>query len=117
MNQKDLGMQITPVCIICIIYNQSSEPVCVCVYVCMLTGLDDHQVQWVIPDIGDSSNIMDGHSQDDVLSITPHKLYVVRRQAHHCVLLWCQLACQLMRLLTWHGQAMSITHIIVAIII
>lgn len=56
-------------------------------------------MQRVIPDVGDSSNIMDGHSQDDIFTIAPDKLYVVRRQAHHCILLRCQLACQLMRLL------------------
>jgi len=61
-------------------------------------------VQRVIPDVGDSSNIMYGHSQDDVLSISPYKFNVVCRQANHCILLWCQLARQLMRLLN-HSSA------------
>lgn len=56
-------------------------------------------MQRVIPDVGDRSDIMDGHSQDDIFTIAPDKLYVVCRQADHCILLWCQLACQLMRLL------------------
>lgn len=34
-------------------------------------------MQGVVPDVGDSSNVMDGHPQDDVLSIAPHQLYVV----------------------------------------
>lgn len=63
------------------------------------TCFDHHEVQRVIPDVGDSSDIMDGHSQNDVFSIAPHKLYVVCWQAHHRILLWCQLACQLMGLL------------------
>lgn len=64
-----------------------------------LTRFDHHEVQRVVPDVGDGSNIVDGHSEDDVFSVAPHELYVVRRQAHHGVLLRRQLAGQLMGLL------------------
>lgn len=56
-------------------------------------------MQGVIPNVGHSSDIMNGHSEDDVLSVSPHQLYVVSRQTHYCVLLRCQLARQLMGLL------------------
>lgn len=69
------------------------------VIIIIITCFYYHKMQRVIPNIGDGSNIMDGHSQDDVFSIPPYKLYVVCRQAHHCILLWCQLACQLLGLL------------------
>ena len=56
-------------------------------------------MQRVVPDVGHGGNVVDGHPQDDVFSISPNQLDVVGRQTHHRILLWCQLACQLMALL------------------
>lgn len=63
------------------------------------TCFNHHKVQRVVPDVGDSSNVVNGNSQDELLSVSPHELDVVRRQANDGVLLWCQLARQLMALL------------------
>lgn len=65
-------------------------------FIGFLTCFDQDQVQGVVPDVGDGSDVVDGHPQDDVLAVAPHQLDIVRRQAHHGVLLRCQLACQLM---------------------
>ena len=63
------------------------------------TCLEHHQVQRVVTDVGDCCDVVDGHAQDDVLAITPDQLNVVRRQAHHGVLLRRQLTSQLVGLL------------------
>lgn len=69
-----------------------------------LTCFDHHQMQRVVPNVGHCSYVVDGHPQDDVFSIPPHQFDVVGWQTHHCVLLWRQLACQLMGFLRSKGD-------------
>ena len=63
------------------------------------TCFEHYQVQRVVPDVGDCCDVVDGHAQDDVLAITPDQLDIVRRQAHHGVLLRRELTSQLVGLL------------------
>lgn len=65
----------------------------------LFTRFNDHKVQRVVSDVGDSSDVVNGNPQDELLSVSPHEFDVVRRQANDGVLLWRQLARQLMALL------------------
>jgi hypothetical protein len=61
---------------------QTSQPIHTC--------LQDHQVCSIISDIGDSSDIMDGHPEDNVLPVPPGQLDIVGRQTEHSIVLLSQ---------------------------
>lgn len=56
------------------------------------TRLQDHQVCSIISDIGDSSDVVDGHPEDNVLPVPPGQLDVVGRQTEHSIVLLGQVS-------------------------
>lgn len=56
------------------------------------TRLQDHQVCSIISDIGDSSDVMDRHPEDNVLPVPPGQLDIVGRQTEHSIMLLGQVS-------------------------